>query len=141
LQNGIINPTDARTMFEAGQVPGAKNTQDAFLRGIARIGSDALGRYETNTVFNQFLNRKDADIREWQRSPEFIAVQNNMANRSKQAITNVAGDQLPSFMRSGISGAYKYEPKTSSSANTSSASGDMNARLRAEAEKRGLPMN
>lgn len=139
LQNGIVNPTDARTMFESAQVPGAKNTQDAFLRGIARIGSDALGRYETNTVFNQFLNRKDADVKEWQRSPEYVALQNNIKRRSNQAITNVAGSEMPKFLKTGIEGAYKYEPPASSSTKTPSASGDMNARLKAEAAKRGLP--
>jgi hypothetical protein len=110
LQNRVINPTDARTMFESKQVPGAKNTQDAFLRGIARIGSDALGAYETNTVFNDFLKRKDADIRDWQKSPEFLGVQNNLSKRNKQVITNVAGSELPSFMKSGIEGGYKYQP-------------------------------
>jgi hypothetical protein len=110
LQNGVINPTDARTMFEAAQVPNAKNTQDAFLRGIARIGSDALGRYETNTVFNDFLKRKDADIRDWQKSPEFLGVQNNLNKRNKQIITNVAGSEVPTFLKSGIEGGYKYQP-------------------------------
>lgn len=133
LQNGIINPTDARTMFEAGQVPNAKNTQDAFLRGIARIGSDALGRYETNVVFNQFLNRKDADVKEWQRSPEFLAVQNNLKKRSQQAITNVAGSEVPSFMKSGIEGAYKYQPAERQKTGAQSQSS-----VEAEMKKRGL---
>jgi hypothetical protein len=110
LQNGINNPTDARTMFESAQVPGVKNTQDTFLRGIARIGSDALGRYETNTVFNDFLKRKDADIRDWQKSPEFLGVQNNLKKRSQQAISNVAGSETPAFLKSGIEGGYKYQP-------------------------------
>lgn len=137
LQNGIINPTDARTMFEAGQVPGAKNTQDAFLRGIARIGSDALGRYETNTVFNQFLNRKDADVKEWQKSPEFIAVQNNLKKRSQQAITNVAGSEVPSFMKNGLEGAYKYQPASKTATQGSSAR-KTDAEVEAEMKKRGL---
>lgn len=139
LQNGIVNPTDARTMFEAGQVPGTKNTQDAFLRGIARIGSDALGRYETNVVFNQFLNRSNADVKEWQRSPEFIAVQNNLKKRSQQAITNVAGSEMPSFMKSGLEGAYKYQPaSTSKPATQGSSARKTDADVEAEMKKRGL---
>lgn len=138
LQNGIINPTDARTMFEAGQVPGTKNTQDAFLRGIARIGSDALGRYETNTVFNQFLNRKDADVKEWQKSPEFLAVQANLAKRSQQAITNVAGSEVPSFMKNGLDGAYKYQPASKKAATQGNASKQSDESVEAEMRKRGL---
>jgi len=140
LQNGIINPTDARTMFEAGQVPGTKNTQDAFLRGIARIGSDALGRYETNTVFNQFLNRKDADVKEWQKSPEFLAVQANLAKRSQQAITNVAGSEVPSFMKNGLEGAYKYQPAAKKAASQGSTSKQSDESIEAEMRKRGLPL-
>jgi hypothetical protein len=138
LQNGIINPTDARTMFEAGQVPGAKNTQDAFLRGIARIGSDALGRYETNTVFNQFLNRKDADVKEWQKSPEFLGVQGNLSKRSQQVITNVAGSEVPAFMRNGLEGAYKYQPATKKQATQGSTSKQSDETVEAEMRKRGL---
>lgn len=138
LQNGIVNPTDARTMFESAQVPGAKNTQDAFLRGIARIGSDALGRYETNTVFNQFLNRKDADIKEWQRSPEFIGVQNNIKKRSQQAITNVAGSEMPSFLKSGIEAGYKFPEQTrpQGQQGRSAPAGSMLDRLYRERENR-----
>lgn len=139
LQNGVINPTDARTMFESAQVPGAKNTQDAFLRGIARIGSDALGRYETNTVFNQFLNRKDADVKEWQRSPEYVALQNNIKKRSGQAITSVAGSEVPKFLKSGIEGGYKYQGPARQQSST--PSGNMEERLKAEADKRGLTIN
>jgi hypothetical protein len=140
IQNGIINPTDARTMFEAASVPGAKNSQDAFLRGIARIGSDALGKYEVNNVFNQFLNRKDADIKEWQKSPEFIAVQNNLKKRTQQAITNVASSEVPTFLKSGIESAYKYQPvsQTQSSKTSTNTGGHDEASVAAEMKKRGL---
>jgi hypothetical protein len=105
------------------------------LRGIARIGSDALGRYETNTVFNQFLNRSNADVKEWQRSPEYIALQNNLKKRSSQAITNVAGSEMPTFLKNGIEGAYKYQaPQRKQGATATN-----NAALKEEMLKRGIP--
>lgn len=108
IQNRIINPTDARTMFEAASVPNVRNTQDAFLRGIARIGSDALGSYELNTVYNQFLNRKDADIKQWQQSPEYTSFQNMLKKRNQNLITNVAGSQVPSFLSQPLESSYRY---------------------------------
>jgi hypothetical protein len=116
IQSGVINPTDVRTLFESKSVPGLKNTQDSFLRGVANIGHDALGRYEANTVFNQFLNRKDADIKNWQQSPEYTKLQNMLKNRGQQVMSQPAGSEPPKFLTNGLEQSYKHtnEPTQSS---------------------------
>lgn len=114
MQQGIVNPTDVRTMFESESIPGTRNTQDAFLRGVARIGSDALARYELKSSFDKALQDKNFNAMSWTSSPYFSSVQENAKKRTQSLITNVATDQLPRFMQQGLTGAYKYEPTKSS---------------------------
>ena len=117
IQQGVINPTDIRTIFESKSVPGLKNTQDAFLRGVANIGHEALGAHESNTVFNQFLKRPDADIKDWQISPEYTKFQNMLKKRGQQVLSTVAGSEPPKFLTNGLENSYKHsdEPTPSSS--------------------------
>jgi len=114
IQNGVINPTDVRTMFEAKSVPGLKNTQDSFLRGIASIGHQALGKYELNTVYNQFLNNPKNDVNNWQQSPEFTRYQDMMKKRGNAVTSNVAGSEPPRFLTQPLEQSYRhsYEPTT-----------------------------
>lgn len=131
VQNGIINPTDVRTMLEAGSVPGSKNTQDSFLRGVARIGSDALNKYENKIALDTFLNKKNADIYDWETSDEFKKTQANAQKRNHSLISNPASAELPQFFQRGLEGAYH---PTSAPTSTSSAS----KKWEDEARKRGL---
>jgi hypothetical protein len=107
MNNGVINPTDARTMFETESIPGVTSTQDAFLRGIARIGSDALSRYESKLAFDKALTDENFDARSWGSSRYFRDVQENAKKRTQALITNPASVQMPKFMQSGLNGAYQ----------------------------------
>ena len=131
MQNGVINPTDVRTMFESESVPGTRNTQDAFLRGIARIGSSALARYETKAAFDQAMQDPDFDVRAWASSPYFSSVQENAKKRTQALITNPASQTMPKFMQQGLAGAYKYEKKKPATVPKTSD-------FEAEARRRGL---
>lgn len=153
MQQGIINPTDARTMFEAASVPDMKNTQDAFLRGIAGIGSTALGRYEAKNVLQQFLRRPDADIHDWEDSQEYRRLRTHLEKRSRGVLENSAlGGGVPDFIRNGLENTYRHRNETTTSkpkapatssnnppANTSRITN--NEALKAEMAKRGLPTN
>jgi hypothetical protein len=108
MQQGVINPTDARTMFEAASVPNMKNTQDSFLRGVAGIGSTSLGRYETKNVFQQFLDRPDADINKWEDSPEYKRLRTHLEKRTRGVLENSATDMFPDFMRNGLENTYRH---------------------------------
>jgi len=121
MQQGIINPTDARTMFEAASVPNMKNTQDSFLRGVAGIGSTALGRYETRNVFQQFLDRPDADINKWEDSPEYRKLRTHLEKRTRGVLENSATDKFPDFMRNGFENTYRHREENRP-ANTPAAS-------------------
>lgn len=114
IQNGVVNPTDFRTMFESKSVPSLKNTQDSFLRGIANIGHQALGKYEQNTVFNQFLNNPKNDINNWQQSSEFTRYQDMLKKRGNAVTSNVAGSEIPRFLTQPLEQSYRhsYEPTT-----------------------------
>jgi hypothetical protein len=128
MAQGIINPTDARTMVEQASIPGLANTQDAFLRGVARIGSDALAHQERLLALGQASKRKDFDARNWGRSDELRAVNDNAAKRSEQAIRQVASQELPKHFASGLGGAFKPQaPKKS-----------LAEQAREEAARRGL---
>jgi len=153
MQQGIINPTDARTMFEAASVPNMKNTQDSFLRGIAGIGSTTLGRYETKNVFQQFLDRPDADINKWEDSPEYRKLRTHLEKRTRGVLENPATDRYPDFMRSGLENTYRHREETAANRpNTSAASASNvtpasasrstnDAALKAEMKKRNLSTN
>lgn len=121
MNNGVINPTDVRTAFEVESVPGARNTQDAFLRGVARIGSEALSKYETKSAFDKALQDKDFNVQNWASSPYFRDVQENAKKRTQGVILNQASQELPSFMRSGLTGAYKAPESSKPEASTSSS--------------------
>ena len=129
MNNGVINPTDVRTMFETESIPGTRNTQDAFLRGIARIGSEALSRYETKAAFDKALKDPEFNVQGWASSPYFSSVQDNAKKRTQSVISNQASQELPLFMRSGLSGSFSSSassrPAGSSSAPpaTTSSSG------------------
>lgn len=153
MQQGIINPTDARTMFEAASVPNMKNTQDSFLRGVAGIGSTALGRYETKNVFQQFLNRPDADINNWEDSPEYRKLRTHLEKRTRGVLENSATDRFPDFMRNGLENTYRHRDETAANRPNTSAASSSNltpasasrstndAALKAEMKKRNLPTN
>lgn len=114
MNNGVINPTDFRTVAEGESIPGIRNTQDAFLRGAARIGSVALTKYETKAAFDRALKDPEFDIRTWASSPYFSSVQENAKKRTQALITNPASVDMPKFMQSGLEGSFKYEPKKTS---------------------------
>lgn len=115
IQNGVINPTDVRTMFESESIPGVRNTQDAFLRGIARIGSDALARYETKAAFDRALQDPNFNVQTWASSPYFSSVQENAKKRTQALITNPATTNMPRFMQQGLEGSFRSEPPKQSS--------------------------
>ena len=140
IQNGVINPTDVRTMFESESIPGVRNTQDAFLRGIARIGSDALARYETKAAFDRALQDPNFNVQAWASSPYFSSVQDNAKKRTQALITNPATTNMPRFMQEGLSGAFKVEPpKRSSGAKPSGTTNVPKASdWEEEARRRGL---
>ena len=135
MQNGVINPTDLRTTYESESIPGVKSTQDAFLRGIARIGSDALSRYETKKAFDRALQDPEFNIQNWASSPYFSSVSENAKKRSQQLIMNPASFTMPRFMQQGLSGAYEYKPQ---SAATPARARPRTAEFEAEARRRGL---
>lgn len=153
MQQGIINPTDARTMFEAASVPNLKNTQDSFLRGIASIGSTSLGRYETKNVLQQFLNRPDADINNWEDSPEYKGLRTHLEKRTRGVLENSATETYPDFMRNGLKKTYKYSDETAANRPNVSATSASNvtptsasritndAALKAEMKRRNLLTN
>ena len=107
MNNGLINQTDLQTMVEGESIPGVTSTQDAFLRGIARIGSDALSRYESKLAFDKALTDENFDARSWGSSRYFRDVQENAKKRTQALITNPASVQMPKFMQSGLNGAYQ----------------------------------
>jgi hypothetical protein len=130
MQQGIINPTDARTMFEAASVPNIKNTQDAFLRGIAGIGSTALGRYEAKNVLQQYLNRPDADIHNWEDSQEYRKLRTHLEKRSRGVLENSAlGGGIPDFMRNGLESTYRHKDEGRSATTGASNTSAPRARL------------
>jgi len=141
MQQGIINPTDARTMFEAASVPNMKNTQDSFLRGIAGIGSTSLGRYETKNVFQQFLNRPDADINNWEDSPEYRKLRTHLEKRTRGVLENSATDRFPDFMRSGLENTYRhrYEDRPDSTTTPARNTGGGSTLDRLRAARSALP--
>lgn len=136
INNGVINPTDVRTMFESESIPNTRSTQDAFLRGIARIGSDALTRYELKSAFDKALEDPKFNVQTWASSDYFRNVQENAKRRTQALISNPASVQMPRFMQQGLSGAYRTEPKKSSGSTTTTVpkANDWEA----EARRRGL---
>ena len=137
MQNGVINPTDFRTVAEGQSIPGIRNTQDAFLRGAARIGSVALTRYETKAAFDKALQDPDFNVMTWGSSPYYRDVQERAKKRTQALITNPASRDLPRFMQEGLSGTAQPEkkPTTGSSGSTSVPKADD---WEAEARRRGL---
>jgi hypothetical protein len=141
MNNGVINPTDFRSVDEGESIPGVRNTQDAFLRGAARIGSVALSKYETKAAFDKALQSPDFNVREWMSSPYYRDVQENAKKRTQGLITNRASQELPLFMTKGLSGSFGIEDKKpSSGAKKSSGSGSAlkASDWEAEARNRGL---
>lgn len=139
MQNGVINPTDVRTMFESESIPNVRNTQDAFLRGIARIGSDALSRYETKKAFDKALQDPNFNVQSWASSPYFSSVAENAKKRTQALITNPASFTMPRFMQQGLAGAYDYRPQRAAAPTTStSTSRSRTSDFEAEARRRGL---
>lgn len=145
MNNGVINPTDFRTVAEGESIPGIRNTQDAFLRGVARIGSTALTRYEIKAAFDKALADPNFNVMNWGSSSYFRDVSENAKKRTQALITNPASQQIPRFMREGLSGAYQVRSQQSAaqSAPAQPASGQTPSRSRvsdfeAEARRRGL---
>lgn len=102
VQQSIPNPTDLRTKFEASSIPNIKNTQDAFLRGMARLASDGLSQYELNQAFQKTKNKPGFDIYDWQTSSPYADVMNAAKKRTTALITNPASYTMPSFMQQGL---------------------------------------
>lgn len=127
MNNGVLNPTDFRTVAEGESIPGVRNTQDAFLRGAARIGSTALTKYETKAAFDKALQNPDFNVQQWISSPYYRDVQENSKKRTQSVITNRASQELPLFMRSGLTGSFKT-PESSKPAASTSSSGTPNSR-------------
>jgi hypothetical protein len=125
MQNNVVNPTDIRTLFEAKSVPGMKNTQDAFLRRTADIGSTALSRYEQRTVLNQFLKRPTADINDWEDSPEYKALRKHIESRSKNLLTSEASNELPRFMKQGLDDSFRYSTQRPTSSGKRLSTADL----------------
>ena len=140
MNNGVINPTDFRSVAEGESIPGIRNTQDAFLRGTARIGSTALSKYETNAAFNKALKSPDFNVREWMSSPYYRDVQENAKKRTQSLITNRASQELPLFMSRGLSGSFGIEDKKPSSETKKSGAPNVlkASEWEEEARKRGL---
>jgi len=139
MNNGVINPTDFRSVAEGESIPGVRNTQDAFLRGVARIGSKALTQYETQAAFTKALKKPNFDFRDWLQSPDYTKVQENANKRTQSLITNRASQELPLFMTKGLSGSFVIEDKKSSGEKKSGASNVLKASdWEEEARKRGL---
>ena len=117
MNNGVLNPTDFRTVAEGESIPGVRNTQDAFLRGAARIGSTALTKYETKAAFDKALQDPKFNVQQWVSSPYYRDVQENSKKRTQSVITNRASQELPLFMQSGLKGSFgvSQESKPSSS--------------------------
>lgn len=107
MQNGVINPTDFRSVAEGESIPGIRNTQDAFLRGVARIGSEALSKFETKAAFDKALEDKKFNVQNWGSSPYFTQVQSAAQKRTQNLITNRASQELPLFMQKGLTGSSK----------------------------------
>lgn len=122
MNQGLINQTDLQTMVEGESIPGVRNTQDAFLRGIARIGSDALARYESKAAFDKALQDPKFNVMTWASSPYFSSVQENAKKRTQALITNPASVNMPKFMQSGLSGAYRYEPSSQAASKPTASS-------------------
>jgi hypothetical protein len=106
---GIQNPTDMVRKAEVSSVPGIKSTRDAFLRGIARLGSDALSRYEIKTALSDYLKTKNADINNWEGSEHYKGVMQNAKNRQLDLLGNKASTEVPAFMKNGLAGAYQHK--------------------------------
>lgn len=104
IQQGVTNPTDLRTKFEASSIPNVKDTQDAFLRGMARLASDGLSQYELNQAFQKIKNKPDFDIYDWQTSQPYADVMNAANKRTIAAITNPASYTPPDFIQRGLQG-------------------------------------
>jgi|GEM_PF-3320797 len=113
LISSFPNPTDARTAIESMAVPNAKNTQDSFLRGIARFGSDALSKHEVKSAYDKYLQSPNADVNNWENSDHYKKTLENAQKRSSELVNNPASQSLPLFMKNGLKGAYYYEPDTS----------------------------
>lgn len=137
MNNGVLNPTDFRTVAEGESIPGIRNTQDAFLRGAARIGSTALTRYETKVAFDRALDDPNFNVMTWGSSPYYRDVQERAKKRTQALIINPASRDLPRFMQEGLSSVVQPEkkPERKSSGSTSVPKADD---WEAEARRRGL---
>ena len=126
MQQGVVNPTDLRTSYEAKSLPGVKNTQDAFLRGMARLASEGLTKFELNQAFQTAKNNPKFDVYDWNSSDPYRNVMNAAKKRTSAVISYPASYSMPEFMTRGLT---KPEP-TSVSTRASS--------IREEAKKRGI---
>lgn len=100
------NQTDIRTELENLSVPGVKNTQDAFLRGISRIASDNLSRPELGYAFRSYMER-GGDPNKWETSDEYSQVMENLGKRNSSVLGNEARRGVPDFMSRGLDGMFK----------------------------------
>lgn len=100
------NQTDYRTEIENISVPGVKNTQDAFLRGITRIASDNLSRAELSSAFQMYVGA-GKDPTKWENSDEYNQVMENLGKRNSSILKNEARRGVPDFMARGLDGMFK----------------------------------
>lgn len=104
IQNGVINPTDVRTMFEKSSLPNSKFTQSAFLKNTALLGSRYMRDYEMGLAWKDALNRKDFDVLDtpFVSSPEYRNVMENARLREESMMNGSPSRSLPNFMSHGL---------------------------------------
>ena len=106
IATSFPNQTNARTFIEAMSVPNKTNTRDSFLRGVAHIGSNALGKYENKNALDEFLKSPNADIYNWESSANYRKTMENAQKRASELVNNPASEELPLFMQRGLSGSF-----------------------------------
>jgi hypothetical protein len=132
MQQGIINPTDMRTMYEAKSVPGKQNTQEAFLRSMARLASEGLSKYELNQAFQGMIKNPKFDIYTWTSSPAYASTMNKIGDRNSAIVKGTASYTMPSFMERGFQAEEPAQQRR-----TAPAQGPARS-IREEARRRGI---
>jgi len=108
LQNGVINPTDQRTIAEFKSLPKITNTQDAFGRIMRYIGNEGLFKYETQLALQRAKDKENFDPNFFNSHEEFVKVLNNANKRRDLIIKSPLTRDRPAFMQGSIDeAAYK----------------------------------
>jgi len=102
LMTSFPNQTDLRSAIEGASIPDRKDTQDAFLRGIARISSNALTQHDIYDAYTKFMKQPGVDVYDWVKSPEYKEVMNQSHRRGLAAQSQPASQELPLWMQKGF---------------------------------------